>query len=185
MRVLYGRHYEARDAAVAAHVRDGASVLELCCGPGHLYDRLLRGRAGSYVAMDSNAGFVDGLCRRGADARMADVATTALPAADVVLMQAGLYHFLPDAEAMVRRMLGAARERVVISEPVRNLASSRLPIVAGLASAGSATAGGRHARRFDEASLERLMNGLGVTVLASHPIPGGREHVYVLAGSGS
>jgi len=183
MRVLYGRYYGARDAAVATHVPDGASVLELCCGPARLYRNELRGRVGSYVAIDSNAGFVDRLRLCRVDARQADVATVDLPVADVVLMQASLYHFLPDAESMVRRMLSAARERVVISEPVRNLAQSRVAIVARLASAGAATAGGAQAKRFDDASLRELMERFGETIVTSQPVPGGRERVYVLAGA--
>jgi SAM-dependent methyltransferase len=183
MRVLYGRYYGTRDAAVAAHVPDGASVLELCCGPARLYRNELRGRVGCYIAIDANAGFVERLRRRGVDARLADVATADLPVADVVLMQASLYHFLPDAEAIVRRMLAAARERVVISEPVRNLAQSRVAVVARLASAGAATAGGAHPQRFDEASLAALMRRFAGAVLTSQPAPGGRERVYVLAGA--
>lgn len=183
MRVLYGRYYGTRDVAVAAHVPYGASVLELCCGPARLYRSELRGRVGAYMALDANAGFVDRLRRHGIDARQADVASADLPAADVVLMQASLYHFLPDAEAMVRRMLAAARERVVISEPVRNLAQSRVPIVARLGSAGAATGGGAQALRFDEPSLEALMERFGDAVLTSEPIPGGRERIYVLAGA--
>jgi SAM-dependent methyltransferase len=183
MRVLYGRYYGARDAAVATHVPDGASVLELCCGPARLYRNELRGRVGSYIAIDANAGFVDRLRLRGVDARQADVATADLPVADVVLMQASLYHFLPDAEPIVRRMLAAARERVVISEPVRNLAQSRAAIVARLASAGTATARGAQAQHFDGASLGALMARFGETILTSQPVPGGREHVYVLAGT--
>ncbi len=185
MRVLYGRYYGARDAAVAAHVPDGASVLELCCGPARMYLRELRGRTRSYVALDANAGFVERLRRRGVDARRADVATADLPRADVVVMQASLYHFLPQeqAAAMVERMRAAALLRVVISEPVRNLAASRVGVVARLAAGGAATAGGAHAQRFDEASLRALMDRFGAAVVDDAPAPGGREHVYVLTGT--
>ncbi len=185
MRVLYGRYYAARDAAVAAHVPDGATVLELCCGPARLYLRELRGRTRSYVGLDASERFVERLRRRGVDARRADVATAELPPADVVVMQASLYHFLPaaTAAAMVRRMRAAAGDRVVISEPVRNLASSRVGVVARLAAGGAATAGGAQAERFDEASLRALMDGFGDDVLHAAPAPGGREHVYVLRGA--
>ena len=185
MRVLYGRYYAARDAAVAAHIPDGASVLELCCGPARLYLRELRGRIGSYVALDANARFVERLRRRGVDARRADVATAELPHADVVVMQASLYQFLPDAEAIVRRMRDAAGTSVVVSEPVRNLASSRLGVVARLGAGGAATAAGAQAQRFDATSLQALMASFGDAVLFCGPVPGGREHVYVLSGSGS
>jgi hypothetical protein len=186
MRVLYGRYYAARDAAVALHVPDGASVLELCCGPARMYLRELRGRTRSYVGLDANAGFVERLRRLGVDARRADVATAELPPADVVVMQASLYHFLPapQAAAMIERMLAAASDRVVVAEPVRNLASSRLGIVARLAAGGAATATGAHQQRFDAASLHALMDGFGAAVLHAGPAPGGREHVYVLSAGG-
>jgi SAM-dependent methyltransferase len=185
MRVLYGRYYAARDAAVAAHVPDGTSVLELCCGPARLYERELRGRVGSYVALDASERFVARLRRRGVDARRADVATAELPVADVVVMQASLYHFLPSAEAMVQRMRAAARGSVIIAEPVRNLASSRLGLVARLGAGAAATAEGAQAQRFDADSLAALLRGpaLAGAVTFHAPIAGGREHLYVLRGT--
>jgi SAM-dependent methyltransferase len=185
MRVLYGRYYAARDAAVAAHVPDGSSVLELCCGPARMYERELRGRTRSYVGIDANAGYVERRRRRGVDARRADVATAELPTADVVVMQASLYHFLPEdqAAAMVARMRAVALDRVIVAEPVRNLAQSRLAPVARLAAGGAATAEGAQAQRFDAASLRALMERFGDAVVHVEPAPGGREHVYVLTGS--
>ena len=133
MRALYGRHYAARMSSVAEHVPAGASVLELCCGPGTLYLRHLRKRVGSYIGLDVNAGFVDRLRRQGVDARVDDLSDgRPLPAADVVIMQASLYHFLPRAGDILDRMLAAARERVIVSEPVRNLATSGIPGIARL-----------------------------------------------------
>ena len=185
MRVLYGRYYAARDAAVAAHVPDGASVLELCCGPARLYERELRGRIGPYVALDASERFVARLRRRGVDARRADVATAELPVADVVVMQASLYHFLPAADAIVRRMRAAARASVIVAEPVRNLASSRLGLVARLGARRR-----RDRRRRAGPALRRRLAGRAharpefAGAVAFHaPIPGGREHLYVLTGA--
>ena len=130
MRALYGRHYAARMRAVAEQVPPGASVLELCCGPGTLYRRHLRGRVSGYVGIDVNPGFVSRLSRRGVDARRLDLAAPdgALPAADVAIMQASLYHFLPHAERDRRPDAARPRdERVIVSEPVRNLAIQRPP----------------------------------------------------------
>jgi hypothetical protein len=178
MRVLYGRYYAGRDAAVAAHVPDGATVLELCCGPARLFREELQGRIGAYVALDASAHFVGRLRAQGVDARRCDVATTPLPGADVVLMQASLYHFLPDALAMVDRMRAAAGERVVLCEPVVNLATSDVPVLSRLAARGTATHDGAQAERFDEAALEALL--AGVPVRHAEPVAGGREQLYVL-----
>jgi len=183
MRTLYGRHYADRMRAVAEHVPRGASVLELCCGPGTLYLAHLRHHVGSYVGLDVNAGFVERLRRRGVDARLEDLGDgRPLPRADVVLIQASLYHFLPDADRLVDRMVAAARERVIVSEPVRNLATSSIPGI-GLLSRRAADPGvGGHADRFDERTLAELMHRYRERIICTFAIPGGRERVYVLAG---
>jgi SAM-dependent methyltransferase len=182
MRVLYGRHYAARMAAVAAQVPSGSSVLELCCGPGTLYDRHLRAHAGSYVGVDVNDGFVDRLRRRGVDARKLDLASGSepLPSADVAIIQASLYHFLPDAHQIVDRMIDAASDRVIVSEPIRNLASSGLPVIGRLGRQATDPGVGGNAQRFTEGSLDALMGRYEQRVLAAFPIPGGREKLFVL-----
>ena len=184
MRVLYGAHYTDRMRAVAEEVPDGASVLELCCGPGTMYLRHLRGRAGCYVGVDVNERFVGRLRRHGVDARRLDLAgEEALPSADVVILQASLYHFLPHAERILDRMLASARDRVIVSEPVRNLASSEKPLVALIGRRAADPGLGGHGERFTEASLGALMERYHERVLRAFPIPGGREMVYVLAAS--
>ena len=183
MRALYGRHYDDRMRAVAGEVPDGASVLELCCGPGTLYLRHLRARTGGYVGIDVNPGFVEQLRRRGVDARRLDLTAgePPLPAADAVILQASLYHFLPNPERLLDRMLAAARDRVIVSEPVRNLASSDLPVIGSLGRRAADPGVGGHGQRFTEETLEALMARYRERLLRSFPIPGGREWVYVLS----
>ena len=72
---------------------------------------------------------------------------------------------------------------MIVAEPVRNLASSRLGVVARLGARGAATQRGAQAQRFDAASLQALMAGFGTAVVFQGPIPGGRGHVYVLSGT--
>lgn len=182
MRVLYGRHYAARMRVVAEQVPEGASVLELCCGPGTLYERYLRHRAGSYIGLDINARFVGELRRRGVEARVVDLARQRgpLPGAEVVLMQASLYHFLPGASQIVERMLGAAQDRVIVSEPVRNLASSQNPLLGALGRRGADPGVGGAERRFTEMTLDQLFEPYRERILQAQLIPGGREKLYVL-----
>jgi hypothetical protein len=187
MRALYGRHYQARLDVIADQVRPGATVLELCPGPGALYEHRLRGRVGSYTAIDVNHRFVRRLRRLGADARQLDLGgDTELPEADIVIMQASLYHFIPEAAAIIERMLAAARERVIIAEPIRNLTHSRLAFVARLGQRGTDPGTGRgdpqagHTQRFTEATLDQLMGGYRDRTLNAFTIPGRREKVFVL-----
>jgi SAM-dependent methyltransferase len=183
MRGLYGRHYGERMTAVAARIPPGCSVLELCCGPGTLYLQRLRQSIRSYIGVDVNERFVARLRARGLDARQMDLADVEqpLPEADVALIQASLYHFIPHAERLVDRMLESARERVIISEPIRNLASSQLPVIGRLGRKGSDPGVGGHAQRFTEETLDALMERYRERVVEAFTIPGGREKVYVLA----
>jgi hypothetical protein len=182
MRALYGRHYGARLRAVADQVPAGSSVLELCPGPGALYRRHLRGRGHAYTGVEVNAGFADHLRRLGATVVQRDLTLPdPLPEADVVIIQASLYHFLPGADAIVERMLSAARRRVIVAEPIRNLSSSRLGWLAALGRRGTDPgAGDGHEQRFDEPALDRLMAAYSEMTAAVFTIPGGREKVFVL-----
>ncbi len=184
MRALYGRHYQDRMRVVAEQVPQGASVLELCCGPGTLYFRYLKDHP--YIGLDVNEGFVERLKNRGVDARRVDLASSdePLPTTDVALIQASLYHFLPHAEAIVDRMLAAAQLRVIVSEPIRNLSSSRAPVIGSLGQRAADPGSGGHEHRFNETTLDELMVRYQQHVIRAFRAPGGREKVYVLDARG-
>lgn len=181
MLALYGRHYPARYRALADVIPHGASVLDLCCGPGVLYERYLRRKSVDYTGLDINETFVRGLVRRGVRARVWDLREDApLPPADCVVMQASLYHFLPDPAPVLRRMLAAARRQVVITEPVRNLSRSRLPLLRALSRLLTDPGTGAHPHRFDERTLDELIGSLRPRPARAALIGGGREKMYVI-----
>ncbi len=178
---LYGRHYPSRYRAIAELIPPGSSIIDLCCGPAVLYNRYLRRKSIDYMGLDINEAFVKGLLRRGVRAKVWDLREeTPLPQADYVIMQASLYHFLPDPLPVLKRMLEAAREQVIIAEPVRNLASAKLPLLASLARLLTDPGVGSQPHRFNEQMLDDLLS-----ILPSQPpqttyIRGRREKIYVL-----
>jgi SAM-dependent methyltransferase len=180
MIALYGRHYAARSRAIADLIPAGASVLDVCCGPGLLYERHLRRKPVDYTGIDVNPRFVDRVNRLGGRGRIADLRDDApLPRADHVVMQSSLYHFLPDAAPVVERLFQAAREQVILSEPVRNLASGRVPVLSRLARRHTDAGLGAVPGRFDEAMLDTLVASLSIRPRHAFLIPGGREKIYV------
>jgi ubiquinone/menaquinone biosynthesis C-methylase UbiE len=156
MRLLYGRHYAARQRAIADLIPPGASVLEVCCGPGTLYRRHLARKRVRYLGLDINAGFLRRVRRSGAEAREWDVRSAdPLPPADFVIMQASLYHFMDDPRPLIERMLA---------------------IAARLTDPGT----GPQPDRYDEATLDRVLEPFASLVRERRLLPGGREKVYVL-----
>jgi SAM-dependent methyltransferase len=181
MLALYGRHYASRYRAMADLIPAGAEVLDVCCGPANLYHRYLSKKSVRYCGLDINARFIRRLLRTGASGQVCDLQSDReLPAADYVLMQASLYHFLPDPSPIVDRMLRAARKQVIIAEPIRNLADRRIPVLSSLARQFTDPGIGPAAHRFTERTLDDFFSRYAARVSQSFLIPGGREKVYVL-----
>jgi SAM-dependent methyltransferase len=182
MLALYGRHYGSRYRAIAELVPNGSSVLDLCCGPALLYHRYLRHKSVRYTGLDVNAEFIDRLTRRGASGQVQDLRSEqALPEADYVIMQASLYHFLPDPSPVMDRMLRAARRQVIVSEPIRNLSSSDSRLLALVGKLLTDPGVGNHSQRFNEASLDQFFSRYRSLVQQSFLVAGGREKLYILS----
>ena len=178
---LYGRHYFSRYSAVADLIPYESSVLDLCCGPAVLYRRYLRHKWVNYMGLDINEKFIKKTIRIGARGRVWDVRRDEpLPAADYVIMQASLYHFLPDPAPVLTRMLQAARKQVVIAEPIRNLAQAKLPVLASLARLLTDPGVGAQTQRFSERALDDLFTDFCRYPPQTHLIGGGREKIYVI-----
>jgi SAM-dependent methyltransferase len=176
MRALYGRHYSARYRAVAGLIPDGAGVLDLCCGPATLYTRYLRAKSVAYTGLDLNDRFIARVAKAGARGEVWDLHSDApLPAADYVIMQASLYHFLPEPAPVIDRMLAAARTNVIVAEPIRNLATSNNRVLAAIGQRFTNAGDGAQAHRFTEATLDSLFRGYESSVVQQSLIAGGRE----------
>lgn len=183
MRLLYGTHYAARFRVIADLIDERSTVVDLCCGPPVLYADYLRKKSVQYTGIDVNARFIHELARCGARGLVVDLQSAPpLPQADYVLMQASLYHFLPDPSALVQRMLESARKHVIVSEPIRNLSTSRVPFVASFARHQTDPGSGQHTSRFDATSLEGFFRKYASLIERSFLTPGSREKIYVLRG---
>ena len=184
MRLLYGAKLAQRNRVLAELIPDGASVVDLCCGPPMLFEDHLKAKGVSYLGIDINPVFVSAVERSGAQARLMDLRhSPSLPKADFVIMQGSLYHFLPEASALLDRMLAAARLRVVVSEPVRNLSQSSIPGLAKLAAIATDAGDGPQYGRFDEESLDALFRPYAERLVSVFPVAGGRERIVVLRGA--
>jgi hypothetical protein len=134
------------------------------------------------LGLDINPMFVDRVVELGGGGAVWDLQKNRpLPPAEYVIMQASLYHFLPDASPVIDRMLEAARNQVIIAEPIRNLTTSRFAWLARLLTDPGT---GSHMHRFTEGSLDALLGAYTQQLSQSFLIGGGREKVYILNGLG-
>jgi hypothetical protein len=186
MRLLYGRHFEARYAAIAAEITAGAgqSVVDVCAGDAYLYLKYLRSKPVQYLGLDFSPQMVRWAQQHGASMRVFDVWREEVPAGDVVVMQASLYQFLPHAEPIVRKLLAAARRTVIIAEPIRNVSASGNPLLSILGRRMTVPASEAHTYsggRFNQGTLTTLFQSFEAFERAVI-LPGGREMMGIFKG---
>jgi hypothetical protein len=183
MRGLYGRHYDDRYTAVAGEVPAGSAVLDVCAGDCLIYSRHLAKTGVHYRALDASPHFVTYARSRGIEAQVCDLLRDELPVADVVLIQGRLCQCMAEAGAVLSKLRRAARVKLVVAEPVRNL--SDMPVVGPVARWLTRMRPSEHhdgaPARFNVESLSRLFSATE-GFERSYPIPGGREVVGIFRG---
>lgn len=174
MRLGYGRGFRERYSAVDALIPDGAEVLDICAGDCYIYRHYLKKRTVRYSALDESAHF-EGLARReGIDFRRMNIEMpVSFPQSDYVLMMASLYQFYPHHLDLLTALTAAAKRKLIITEPVRNLSASPNPLL---------KAAGRilthpHAHRFSENDMVEIFEEFG---FRWNRIANGREILGVL-----
>jgi len=80
---------------------------------------------------------------------------------------------------VIEKMLAAAKEKVIVAEPIRNVSSSHLGWFARLGQLVTGASSGQSAQRFDLDSLAAVMAPFAPMEERSFLIAGGREMVYV------
>ena len=151
-KLIYGRTYRYHYEALAREI-GALDLLELCCGDCQILD-FYQGRR--YRGVDINPAFVDHAVRRGLDVTLKDVGKYEIPRTGCILIHNSLYQFYPQHEALLARALESAAEKLIISEPVVNFASSSNPVVAALAKRLTSIGGSVSTKRFSRSEMEEI-----------------------------
>ena len=148
MRVLTRGEGLRIDERVADLVPRGSSVVDVCCGTARLYRNHLRSRGHDYLGLDANGHFIMALRQRGIAARWHDARTDPIDTADCLVMNSSLYHFHDQKHEILERMVMAARDLVIVSEPILNMSNSKYSFVRWLGRWLSNPGIGDHSKRF-------------------------------------
>jgi hypothetical protein len=186
MRMLYGKNFDARYQVIADEIPDGASVVDVCAGDAYLYTKFLIKKNIRYTALDNSPFFLRWAQKKGLDYRKINVFFDEFPKADVVVMMASLCQFIPKEKEIVQKLIQSARQKVLLSEPISNLSSSHIQIIARISQRLTTPfedSGQYAGKRFDEEQMVSLLKSFP-GFKSVNKIPGGREIVGVIAGEG-
>ncbi|MGC9328853.1 MAG: hypothetical protein ACP5I1_14555 [Candidatus Hinthialibacter sp.] len=173
MRVLYRERYLERIQSVGGLIEEGVSVADVCAGDCSLYRYGLENKRVEYRAYDLNPRFVAWAKKRGIFIQQVDYRQEDIPPADVVVMMSSLYQFIPHERIILGKLTQSAKRRVILTEPVQNVAQSANPLIRRFAQWAARVEDHPCAQRFDEKTLRALLEDFHFQSIK--PIAGGRE----------
>ena len=178
MRILYGKYFLDRYRDLKSYIPIGDTVLDVCSGDCNLYHFAIKGR-NQYTGVDLNISRLKK--NKNVNQKQIDIIIDPLPEADIIILQGSLYQFLPNQKMIIDKLLFNAKKKVIISEPIINLANSKNSFIAYLAKHTVNPGTGHKTKRFTKQSLDNLFQSNYKKIIESRFfIAGGRDLVYVL-----
>jgi hypothetical protein len=165
MKSLYGRYYKGRYTNLEKVIPANCNLLELCMGDLHFYEYHLKSKNVNYKCGDVNPVFVNGAKAKGVDCQLIDFIKDPIPRADYILIQASLYHAIPDQVKVIEKLFAAANKQLIISESVKNVSNSDNVIIASLAGFISKAKSGQSKIKFTPETLKAALSGLEKNVV--------------------
>jgi trans-aconitate methyltransferase len=104
--LIYKRNYRRRDEIISEQT-DDLKVLDLCCGYGSL-SRYIK----KYRGIDFNKPFVNYARKKGLDVSFGDIAKIDLPEEECIILQASLYHFIPEHKNLIEKIIKKAEKKL-------------------------------------------------------------------------
>lgn len=180
MRLAYGTKFETRYKHLEKYIPEGCELLELCMGDAFFYQHYLRKKNVRYRCADINPVFIRSARKKGIDAQLLDVYSDPVPKADYVLMQASLYHFIPDEKKIIDKLLDACNIAVIISENVENLSNDPSTFRARLGEHLSRAKSGQSRVKFTRDTLAQSFTDHKKNIGVWEDLPGNKEVIIVL-----
>jgi hypothetical protein len=184
IRFLYQKNFNERYQIVAENIPQNSSVVDVCAGDAYLYSHYLKKKSIRYIAVDNSPNFVKWGERKNIDYRNLNVYKDDLPNADFILMMGSLFQFIPNEKQIVQKMISSSKKAVIITEPISNLSSSHVGLIAKLANSFTTpfeAPASYSPSRFNKNSFEEFLH-LFPGFQHSRVIAGGREMIAVFKG---
>jgi hypothetical protein len=155
MSFLYLGGYRHRYQMLYKYIQPSVSVLELCFGDTFLAAYCKKNNI-LWTGIDINKGFTERAIRKSYNAIHDDIIELdVFPKADLCVMVGSFYHFAEFTDSIFKKILSAS-ERVIISEPVKNLSDKKGLL--GFIAKHSAKAGKKHEFfRYNDTSFLQLI----------------------------
>jgi hypothetical protein len=180
MKLSYGKKFEERYKALDKHIPAGCNLLELCMGDAYFYLKYLAKKKVNYSCADINPVFVNAAKQKGLRSTLLDASFDEIQPSDFILMQASLYHFIPNQKEVIKKMIAAAGKQIIFSESVDNLSNSSSGLKSYLGEQLSKAKSGQSRIKFTGETLKETFAPFGNRISVWEETPDNREIIIVL-----
>ena len=178
IKILYGKYFFNRYRDLRSYIPIGNTVLDVCSGDCNLYHFAIKGR-NQYTGVDLNISRLKK--NKNVNQKQLDIIKDSLPKADIIILQGSLYQFQPNQKLIIDKLLFKAKKKVIISEPIINIANSENSFIAFIAKYTVNPGTTPRTKRFTKQSLNHFFQLNYNNIIESRLlIAGGRDLVYIL-----
>ncbi|MEH2158043.1 methionine biosynthesis protein MetW [Nostoc sp.] len=177
MRLIYRNGFHNRYESIASLIPENSTVLKACCGDCYLYKHYLLPKNVKYTGLDINRSFISSAKKSGINVRYNNLLSSDyIPEAEYTIIQASMYHFLPNnVDFIYKKLFNATKKEIIIVEPIKNFSTSSNCIIK-LISRYLANPGTGHAtQRFTVTTFEEFCYRYSGNLKNLFKIANGRE----------
>lgn len=186
IRLLYRNFFNSRYEIIADLIPENSSVVDVCAGEAYLYTHFLRNKSIQYLGVDNSPYFVKWANDKKIPYKKLNVFKEKIPKGDYVIMMGSLFQFEQHEKEILQRMIQSASRKAIISEPINNVASSKIGFLARIANRLTVpfeAPAGYSGKRFDHSRLSELFISIP-QFERSFEAPNGRELIGIFSGRG-
>ena len=179
MQLSYKKYYLDRYKVVSDLIESNSSILDICCGDCKIYD-FLKVKNVNYVGIDFNKAFVKAAQNKGIRAYRLDIIKDEIPKADIILMQASLYQFIPYHTEVINKLLNCAIKKLILCEPIKNHATSKIKIISKMAYLLNNPGNGIKPYRFNMQTLQKALQPFKKNIIKEFLTPYQIEYIVIM-----
>ncbi|MEH2066864.1 MAG: methionine biosynthesis protein MetW [Nostoc sp.] len=177
MRLIYGKGFYDRYERIASLIPENSTVLEACCGDCYLYKHYLLPKNVKYTGLDINRSFISSAKKLGINVIYHDLLSRDyIPEAEYTIIQASMYHFLPNnVDFIYKKLFKATKKEIIIVEPIKNFSTSSNLIIKFISRYLANPGTGHATKRFTSTTFEEFCYRYSGNLKDLFKIANGRE----------
>ena len=178
MNILYGLKYQERFNDIINLLNESdKNILDLCFGDIYIAEYCMKHNK-TWMGYDISEYFCNRAIGFGYNAQVADIVKIEkFPAATTIIMCGSLYHFSDKIDILLKKMLNSAN-KIIISEPIKNLSSGN-GIISKLSKIFTNAGKGKEEFRYNKETIIQMLEQYKDSLMFTYKIVSVKRDILI------